>query len=286
MDLILIKPVMQVSDDIASLLSGVLKEISVLITQAIDLKAFLSGIEPYAGLDPEAFSRLVAAARIVHLERGMPLFEQGQPCTGVHVVVSGQIKLAFYSPHGAEKIVAIAADRQGVGEECLSLAQDYPFHADALVDSTLVFLPRQVLVDCLESSRHFVQRLMKCIAEKFHHLLLDVEAASLLTGSERVVEYLIRDLDDTVQGAAVVELSMAKSVIASRLSLTQEHFSRLLRQLSDSGMIAVDGRQIQIPDVRRMRQYLASGEGHGANRLGRSSGRGRAGHDHALAIAC
>lgn len=257
-----------------------------LITQAIDLKSFLAGIEPYAGLDADEFSRLVDAARIVHLERGTPLFEQGQPCAGVHVVVSGQIKLAFYSPHGAEKIVSIATVRHSVGEECLSLALDYPFHADALVDSTLIFLPRQVLEDCLKSSQRFVQCLMKCIAEKFHHLLLDVEAASLLTGSERVVEYLIRELDDAVQGPAVVELSMAKSVIASRLSLTQEHFSRLLRQLSDSGMIAVDGRQIQIPDVRRMRQYLASGEGHGVNRLGRSSGRGRVAHEALAAAVC
>lgn len=257
-----------------------------LITQAIDLKSFLAGIEPYAGLGAEDSARLVDAARIVHLERGMSLFEQGQPCAGVHIVLSGQIKLAFYSPHGAEKIIAIATNRQGVGEECLFLGQDYPFHADALVDSTLIFLPRQALIDCLENSRHFVQRLMKCIAEKFHHLLLDVEAASLLTGSERVVEYLMRDLDDVAQGPAVVELNMAKSVIASRLSLTQEHFSRLLRQLSDSGMIAVEGRQIQIPDVCRMRQYLASGEGHAVNRLGRSAGRGRATSELLGAVAC
>lgn len=257
-----------------------------LITRAIDVKSFLAGLEPYAGLDADEFSRLVDAARVVHLERGMPLFEQGQPCTGVHIVFSGQIKLAFYSPHGAEKIIAIATDRHGVGEECLSQGQDYPFHADALVDSTLVFLPRQVLVDCLESSRLFVQHLMKCIAEKFHHLLLDVEAASLLTGSERVVEYLMRDLDQVAQGPAVVGLNMAKSVIASRLSLTQEHFSRLLRQLSDSGMIVVDGRQIQIPEVRRLRQYLASGEGHTVNRLGRSSGRGRAAPELLEAVAC
>lgn len=257
-----------------------------LITRAIDLKSFLAGIEPYAGLDADEFSRLVDAARVVHLERGMPLFEQGQPCTGVHIVFSGQIKLAFYSPHGAEKIIAIATDRHGVGEECLSLGQDYPFHADALVDSTLIFLPRQVLVDCLESSRLFVQCLMKCIAEKFHHLLLDVEAASLLTGSERVVEYLMRDLDQVAQGPAVVDLNMAKSVIASRLSLTQEHFSRLLRQLSDSGMIVVEGRQIQIPEVRRMRQYLTSGEGHAVNRLGRSSGRGRTAPELLETLAC
>lgn len=257
------------------------------ISQVVDLHTFLGGIEPYAALDPAAFSRLVAAARIVQVERGMPLFDQGQACTGVHVVYSGQIKLAFYSQHGAEKIVSIATARQGVGEECLSLGQDYPFHAHALVNSTLVFLPRPALVDCLESSQHFVHRLMKCIAEKFHHLLLDVEASSLLSGSERVVEFLVRELgDDPEHGPAVVELSMAKSIIASRLSLTQEHFSRLLRQLSETGMIAVEGRHIHIPDVQRLRQYLDSGAGHGVNRAGRSSGRGRAAAPERLAVAC
>ena len=255
-------------------------------TQAIDLPSFLAGIEPYSALDAASFSRLVAAARIVQLERGQPLFDQGQACTGVHVVFSGQIKLAFYSPHGAEKIVAIATARQGVGEECLSPGQDYPFHAQALVDSTLILLPRQALIDCLESSQHFVHRLMKCIAEKFHHLLLDVEASSLLSGSERVVEFLVRELGDaSVHGPAVLELNMPKSIIAARLNLTQEHFSRLLRQLSDGGLFSVDGRRIHIADVCRLRRYLASGAGHGVNRAGRSSGRGRAAASQ-LALAC
>lgn len=245
-------------------------------TQTVDLRAFLSTVEPYSALDAEAVDRLIAAARIVHVTKGMPLFDQGQVCSGVHVVLSGQIKLAFCSPHGAEKIVTIATSGHGVGEECVSNGQKYPFQALALLDSTLVFLPRHVLLDCLESSQHFVQRLMKRIAEKFHHLLLDVEASSLLSGTERVVEFLIRELDDgSRERSGTVELTMAKSVIAARLSLTQEHFSRLLRQLSAIGMIVVEGRRIHIPDVRRLQHFLDSGDGHGVNRAGRSSGRGR-----------
>ena len=253
--------------------------------QQFDLPEFLGCIEPYSALDPDAFGRLVAAARLVCLERGETLFEQGQCCEGVYVVVSGQIKLAFYSPHGAEKVVAIATPREGIGEACMSLGQDYPFHAEALVDTTLVFLPQQALQACVDADRNFTYCLMKQIAEKLHNLLLDVESSAMLSGTERVVDFLMRQTrimaDD---GSAIIALSLPKSIIASRLSLTQEHFSRLLRNLSESGMIAVEGRLIRIPDVARLSRYLDSGAAHCTNRSGRSSGRGRASWER-LAVA-
>ncbi len=251
----------------------------------IDVQAFLGGIEPYSVLDAAALSRLAAAARMVQVERGQSLFEQGQPCAGVHVVASGQLKLAFSSPHGAEKIVTIAAARESIGETCLSLSQQYPFHAEALRDSWLVFLPKLALCECLQANPDFLYRQMQCIARKLHNLLQDVESSSLLSGTERILDFLMQAVDGIeVDGSATVELSLPKAIIASRLSLTQEHFSRLLRQLSESGMITVAGRNVSIPDVERVSRYLDSGAGHGQYRGGRSGGRGRADWER-LAVA-
>ncbi|WP_153146951.1 Crp/Fnr family transcriptional regulator [Dechloromonas sp. H13] len=246
--------------------------------QQIDLPEFLRGIEPYAALEDAAFGRLVAAARLVHVERGETLFEQGDACRGVHVVAAGRIKLSFCSPHGAEKVVGIVSAGQGIGEASMSIGRSHQLHAEALSDTTLVFLPQHVLIECVESDRKFACRMMKRIAEKFHRLLVDVESSSLLSGAERIVDFLIREIDlGPARGqAAVIELSLSKSIIASQLNLTQEHFSRLLRQLSEHGMIVVDGRQISVPDVGRLRRYRDSGAGHCVNRGTRSAGRGRA----------
>ena len=46
---------------------------------------------------------------------------------------------------------------------------------------------------------------------------------------------------------AALDDRSGKGVIASRLNLTQEHFSRILHELSESGLITVDGRTIRIP---------------------------------------
>jgi CRP-like cAMP-binding protein len=53
---------------------------------------------------------------------------------------------------------------------------------------------------------------------------------------------------------AEVNLSPGKSVIASRLNMTPEHFSRILRELGDAGVIEVNGRIVRIPDLGRLRR--------------------------------
>ncbi|HSO07141.1 MAG TPA: helix-turn-helix domain-containing protein, partial [Pelomicrobium sp.] len=52
---------------------------------------------------------------------------------------------------------------------------------------------------------------------------------------------------------AVVVLPAKKGVIASRLNLTQEHFSRIIHELANRGLILIHGREITIPDLASLR---------------------------------
>ena len=48
-------------------------------------------------------------------------------------------------------------------------------------------------------------------------------------------------------------LSPGKNVIASRLNMTPEHFSRILHELADNGLIEIDNRIVRILDLARLR---------------------------------
>jgi len=41
-------------------------------------------------------------------------------------------------------------------------------------------------------------------------------------------------------------------VLASRLNMTPEHFSRILHELAAGGLIQVNGRSIRVPDIARL----------------------------------
>ena len=73
-----------------------------------------------------------------------------------------------------------------------------------------------------------------------------------------MIGYLLRDSSenggpDSESNALTITLQAAKGVIASRLNLTQEHFSRILHQLMEAGLIEISKREIRIPDIGRLR---------------------------------
>jgi CRP-like cAMP-binding protein len=92
------------------------------------------------------------------------------------------------------------------------------------------------------------------LARRLHGLVRDVEAYTLRSGQERVIGYLLAELPESVtSGEAEVRLTPGKSVLASRLNMTPEHFSRILHDLAEAGLIEVNGRSIRVPDVARLR---------------------------------
>jgi len=56
-------------------------------------------------------------------------------------------------------------------------------------------------------------------------------------------------------GGIEVTLPATKGVVASRLNLTLEHFSRILHELAAEGLIEVRGRSVHIRDVDRLRGF-------------------------------
>ncbi|MDE2256034.1 MAG: winged helix-turn-helix domain-containing protein [Betaproteobacteria bacterium] len=61
-------------------------------------------------------------------------------------------------------------------------------------------------------------------------------------------------------GPVSLRLPSSKGTIASRLNLTAEHFSRVLHQLSEAGLIGIEKRVTHIAGIHRLRAS-ASGIG-------------------------
>ena len=74
-----------------------------------------------------------------------------------------------------------------------------------------------------------------------------------------MIGYLLRQDEDQAQAHAayVMRLPTSKAVVASRLNVTPEHFSRILHDLTEQKLIEVDGREIRIVDPSRLRAYHA-----------------------------
>lgn len=209
------------------------------------------------GLDPTELIRFARGVREQNIDKGSVLFHRGDPCHGFHLVLCGQIKLAFISSEGQEKVIEIIRPGQSFGEAVMFMEKPYVVMAQALTDCKLLHIAKNVVFEEMDRDPSFCRRIIAGLSHRLHHLIADVETYSLQSGRERIVGYLLREEEISgepgARGRVSVRLPTSKGTIASRLNLTQEHFSRILHELAEAGLISVEGRTIHILDIEKLR---------------------------------
>ena len=215
-------------------------------TRAFDVVRYLARLPLFSDIGDEALQHLAAGSSLRSIERGQPVFRQGEPCEHFHVVAGGQVKLFVISPAGQEKIVELVGPGGSFAEALMFLGKPCMVSAQALVDTLLVSVSRQAVMAELGRDHQFALRMLAGLSRRLHGLVHDVQAYALNQS----------EAEDCVSGDCItVSLPVSKGTVASRLSLTPEYFSRVLRELEEARLIEVDKRDIRIIDTRRLAAY-------------------------------
>lgn len=207
----------------------------------------------FRDVPPEDLARIAEGTSQVHAEKGKVLFQRGDPCVGFHIVVYGQVKLSVSTPAGDEKVLDIIGPGSSFGEALMFTDRPYVVGATALADALLLHVRKDVLFAELERDPKLARRMLAGLSARLHMMVKDVEALSLHSATQRVIGYL---LSLPGEGSETrVRLPAQKSLIASRLNLTPEYFSRILHELAGAGLIRVETRDIEILDPEALRRH-------------------------------
>jgi CRP-like cAMP-binding protein len=219
---------------------------------------FLANLALFRELPRADIQRIASKTIAIDAPRGTVLVRRGDACHGFHVIIFGHVKLMLQSPQGGEKVVELMGPGQSFGEAVMFLELPYLVTAETIDDSKLLHVDRESVFAEIERDPRFARRMLAGLSLRLHHLMGDLESYTLRSGTQRVIGYLLRDsFEHHGPGAMIINLEATKGVIASRLNLTQEHFSRILHQLTEAGLIEVSKREIRIPDIEQLRTYEA-----------------------------
>ena len=214
----------------------------------------LAKIPLFGEVSEDHLVKIASESREMSVKRGTILFNKGDPSNGFYFVIDGQIKLAFLTEDGNEKVLEIISSGMSFAEAVMFLHRPTPVYAQATRESHLVFIPRDAVVREIESDHSFALAMLSGISMRLHRIVQDVEDFTLHSSSQRVIGYLLRDEMGECPdcGSFTIELPASKALIASRLNLTPETFSRVLHHLQDENLIEVKGRSIHILDVEQL----------------------------------
>jgi len=186
------------------------------------------------------------------------VFRTGEICDAFFVVILGQVKLYVSAPNGQEKVIEIVGPGRSFAEAMMFLEMPYILNVQSLTDTLLMCVSKSTVFGEIAQDPRFALRMLAGISRRLHGLVQDVEGYALRTGAQRLIGYLLRDVEDldAAQDQVItVSLPVSKATIASRLSLTPEYFSRVLHELEAEHLIEIDKREIRIVDIKRLASY-------------------------------
>lgn len=206
----------------------------------------------FARLTPEQLDRVNRRASRIQLKEGQSVFEQGDLVQRFYLVVKGQIKLYRLSPAGNEKVIEVITPGSTFAEALMFLERpQFPVGAEALSDAELISIDAADFSDMLRESIDTCFLLLGDMSQRLRGLLREIDELSLHSATCRVSASL---LQLAPQGRDRFELPMAKQVLASRLSITPETFSRIIKNLKRQEIVSVSGSQVEILDRTRLQQ--------------------------------
>ena len=219
---------------------------------AADMAA-LARLPLFSRMPQDALEHLLADAWVHDFERGHVLFIQGEPADRFYVVFDGWVKLFRETISGDESVIAVFAAGESFAEAAMFDKADYPVSAMTVEDSRLLVVPASTFVTKLCQDGDYALSMMAAMSRHLRSLVRQIEQLAAKSSTQRVAGFLVRLCPDEI-GAAVVTLPLEKSLIAGRLGMQPETFSRSLKKLRSLGVTNTRS-EVRISDVATLRDY-------------------------------
>lgn len=211
----------------------------------------------FEALEDTQFEKVMSSCHKIELSSKQTLFEAGQAAENFYLLNKGQLKLFGISADGDEKVLEIIHPGDTFAEAIMFMKKSiYPVYAEAIEACELYSFNMQTFISVLYESTETCFHLLASMSRLLRARVDDINNLSLHNATYRLVVFLLEQLPDEALPLSAIHLSTPKSVIASRLSIQPETFSRILKRLSKEGLIKVSNNDVSLLDVEGLKELL------------------------------
>lgn len=201
---------------------------------------------------PDDLHGMLMDSAVQEFPRNAILFMQRDPALRFYVVLDGWVKVFRESVDGRESVLHVFGPGDSFAEAAIFEADGYPASAAACVDVRVLGVPAASFKRRLAANEDLNESFMSSVSQKLRLLSRQVEQLAARSATERLACFL-SGLCPEECPAAVVRLPLEKAVIAAKLGMQPETFSRSMSKLRTVG-VRIDGDEVSIPDVFALRR--------------------------------
>ena len=195
-------------------------------------------------LEQSLVMEMVEFGSLKTIEEGSVLIQSGQNIRSAMLVMDGLIKIFRQDEEGNEFFIYYL----DTGKACaLSLVcavrkETSEIMAKAVTNATLLVIPLEKVDQWMVTYRSWAEFAVRSYRERFEELLQTIDHIAFRTMDARLVHYLKQHEEKLKSN----HLSMSFTTIAHELNSSREVISRLMKKLSEKGMIVLHGSHVEL----------------------------------------
>ncbi len=205
----------------------------------------------FVGVPSEALEALLTDAMTRSYRRNTVLFLQAEPAEYFYVVFDGWVKIFRQAADGSESVMGVFGAGEVFAEAAIFASLVYPASCAIVDDARLLVIPRVPFLRAVEANPGFGLNMLAPMSMRLRYLVRQVEQRTNKSTTKRVAAFLAR-MSTEATGPVTLSLPVDKALIAGRLGMQPETFSRSLSKLKKMGVESV-GHRITIEDIARLR---------------------------------
>ncbi|MCB2149241.1 MAG: Crp/Fnr family transcriptional regulator [Deltaproteobacteria bacterium] len=213
----------------------------------------------FKGLSEPQLDEISAITIDRHYHRSESIFMEGEEADGFYIVADGQVKIFKTSLEGKEQILHIYGPGNPFGEVPVFSGSRFPANAQALVESRILFLPRNAFVRLITANPSLSMNMLGELSMRLRQFTIQIENLSLKEVPSRLASYLTY-LSREQENPDRVTLDISKGQLASLLGTIPETLSRIFAKMSAQHLIRVDGKEIHLLDPLGLEDLSAAGK--------------------------
>jgi CRP/FNR family transcriptional regulator, cyclic AMP receptor protein len=223
--------------------------------------AVLKGVSIFSGLSEQEFAFLTSHLRQRKYAAGELIFGEGDPCAGMYVVQSGNVRIFKSSAGGREQVLSIDGPGSSIAELPVFDGGNYPASATAVDDATLLFVSKQDFQALCVAHPQVALKVLRVVGARLRRLVGIIEELSFTTVRHRLASFLLRLAQNegkrTPEGVEII-MPVSNQELASQIGTVRELVSRNLSRLQAEGMIKIDGRSVIVCNLKALEAELQS----------------------------
>ena len=217
-----------------------------------DLVSALGAASLFSNLSPEELRLLAAHAARKRFRQGELLFSEGDACSGLHIIVSGKLRIFKSSASGREQVLALEGPGGSVAELPMFDGAPYPASVSAVEDSQILFISRDDFRSFCLSHPEVALKMLAVVGARLRRLVGIIEELSFTTVRQRLASVLVRLAQSEgkhTRTGIEIQLPGTHQELAHQLGTVRELVSRNLMRLQAEGLVQVEARTVTVLDL-------------------------------------